>query len=86
MSPDSITRRFTCQFASRRYSMAVSFGDQCSPISDTTILSSMTTGCDLMDHVMTQIVPAAMAATLAALMWTLTVSVLRVGILRRASQ
>jgi Na+/H+ antiporter NhaC len=27
------------------------FGDQCSPISDTTILSSMFTGCDLMDHV-----------------------------------
>ena len=26
-------------------------GDQCSPISDTTILSSMCTGCDLMDHV-----------------------------------
>jgi Na+/H+ antiporter NhaC len=27
------------------------YGDQCSPISDTTILSSMTTGTDLMDHV-----------------------------------
>ncbi|MEO0578252.1 MAG: Na+/H+ antiporter NhaC family protein, partial [Pseudomonadota bacterium] len=46
------------------------FGDQCSPISDTTILSSMTTGCDLMDHVMTQIVPAGIAASLAALLWT----------------
>ena len=31
------------------------FGDQCSPISDTTILSSMFTGCDLMDHVRTQL-------------------------------
>eukprot|EP01093_Parvamoeba_rugata_P007512 TRINITY_DN22164_c0_g1_i1.p2 TRINITY_DN22164_c0_g1~~TRINITY_DN22164_c0_g1_i1.p2 ORF type:complete len:141 (-),score=12.43 TRINITY_DN22164_c0_g1_i1:2-424(-) len=31
------------------------FGDQCSPISDTTILSSLATGCDLMDHVKTQI-------------------------------
>ena len=51
------------------------FGDQCSPISDTTILSSMTTGCDLMDHVTTQIVPATMAAVLAALLWTLTVLV-----------
>jgi hypothetical protein len=30
------------------------FGDQCSPISDTTILSSLATGCDLMDHVYTQ--------------------------------
>lgn len=37
------------------------FGDQCSPISDTTILSSMFTGCDLMDHVKSQI-PLALAA------------------------
>ncbi len=49
------------------------FGDQCSPISDTTILSAMTTGCDLMDHVKTQIVPASYAAVLAGLMWTATV-------------
>ena len=49
------------------------YGDQCSPISDTTILSSMTTGCDLMDHVKTQIVPATFAASLAALLWMLTV-------------
>lgn len=47
------------------------YGDQCSPISDTTILSSMTTGCDLMDHVKTQIVPATYAAGLAAMLWTL---------------
>jgi len=40
-------------------------GDQCSPISDTTILSSMFTGCDLMDHVRTQI-PLALAAAGAA--------------------
>ncbi|MEM7277270.1 MAG: Na+/H+ antiporter NhaC family protein, partial [Pseudomonadota bacterium] len=46
------------------------FGDQCSPISDTTILSAMTTGCDLMDHVTTQIVPASMAAGLAAILWS----------------
>lgn len=39
------------------------FGDQCSPISDTTILSSMFTGCDLMDHVKTQL-PLALAAAL----------------------
>ena len=49
------------------------YGDQCSPISDTTILSSMTTGCDLMDHVKSQIVPATYAASLAALLWTATV-------------
>ena len=49
------------------------YGDQCSPISDTTILSSMTTGCDLMDHVKSQIVPATFAATAAAFLWTATV-------------
>lgn len=49
------------------------YGDQCSPISDTTILSSMTTGCDLMDHVKSQIVPASFAAGLAAILWTITV-------------
>ena len=49
------------------------FGDQCSPISDTTILSAMTTGCDLMDHVKSQLVPATFAATLAGCLWTLTV-------------
>ncbi|MFG0263212.1 MAG: Na+/H+ antiporter NhaC family protein, partial [Novipirellula sp. JB048] len=50
------------------------YGDQCSPISDTTILSAMTTGCDLMDHVKTQIVPASYAAALAAVLWTATVA------------
>lgn len=48
------------------------FGDQCSPISDTTVLSSMCTGCDLMDHVKTQIVPASAAALLAAVCWTVS--------------
>ncbi|NNF15902.1 MAG: sodium:proton antiporter [Gammaproteobacteria bacterium] len=52
------------------------YGDQCSPISDTTILSSMTTGCDLMDHVKTQIVPASFAAAIAAFLWTLSALVL----------
>lgn len=46
------------------------YGDQCSPISDTTILSAMATGCDLMDHVTTQIVPASFAAALAGALWT----------------
>ena len=31
------------------------FGDHCSPISDTTIMSCATTGCDIIDHVKTQI-------------------------------
>tara|TARA_B100001121_G_C18700507_1_gene627544 strand:- start:17431 stop:19359 length:1929 start_codon:yes stop_codon:yes gene_type:complete len=47
-------------------------GDQCSPISDTTILSSMCTGCDLMDHVKTQIIPAMYAAGLALICWTIS--------------
>jgi Na+/H+ antiporter NhaC len=47
------------------------FGDQCSPISDTTILSSMCTGADLMDHVTTQIPVALQAAALALVGWTL---------------
>jgi len=31
------------------------WGDHCSPISDTTVLSSMATSCDYMDHVRTQL-------------------------------
>ena len=46
------------------------YGDQCSPISDTTVLSSVCTGCDLMDHVKTQIPQASVAAGLAAVCWT----------------
>ncbi|MCH8840094.1 MAG: sodium:proton antiporter [Planctomycetes bacterium] len=46
------------------------FGDQCSPISDTTILSSICTGADLMDHVTTQIPVAGQAALLAVGCWT----------------
>lgn len=47
------------------------YGDQCSPISDTTVLSSMCTGCDLMDHVKTQLPPATLAALIAGVLWTL---------------
>ena len=46
------------------------FGDQCSPISDTTVLSSISTGCDLMDHVKSQIPQASFAAGLASICWT----------------
>ena len=38
------------------------FGDHCSPISDTTVLSSMASGCDHVDHVRTQIPYALMIA------------------------
>ena len=43
------------------------WADHCSPISDTTVLSSLATGCDHMDHVRTQI-PYALAGGLAALL------------------
>jgi len=52
------------------------FGDQCSPISDTTILSSMFTGSDLMDHVRTQLPLAVAAASLGAVASTLCALVL----------
>ncbi len=40
------------------------FGDHCSPISDTTILSSMASGSDHIDHVRTQLPYALMAAAI----------------------
>jgi len=50
------------------------FGDQCSPISDTTILSSMFTGCDLMDHVRTQLPLAGVSAGLGVVLSTIAVT------------
>lgn len=41
------------------------FGDHCSPLSDTTVMSCVATGCDLMAHVVTQL-PYAMCAMLSA--------------------
>ncbi len=41
------------------------FGDHCSPISDTTVLSSAATGCDHLSHVRTQLPYALMVATIA---------------------
>jgi len=41
------------------------FGDHCSPISDTTILSSMSSACDLIDHVNTQLPYALVIAAVA---------------------
>ena len=43
------------------------FGDHCSPISDTTILSSMGTGCNHIDHVQTQIYYAIFVAIISIL-------------------
>ena len=47
------------------------FGDQCSPISDTTILSSLACGADVMDHVLTQLPLAVAAASLGAALATI---------------
>lgn len=41
------------------------FGDHCSPISDTTVLSSMAAGCDHVDHVRTQLPYALLVAVVA---------------------
>ncbi|MBT8088543.1 MAG: Na+/H+ antiporter NhaC family protein [Gammaproteobacteria bacterium] len=47
------------------------WADHCSPISDTTVLSSLATGCDHMDHVRTQIPYALLGGTAAALICVL---------------
>ncbi|MGA1464177.1 MAG: Na+/H+ antiporter NhaC family protein [Balneolaceae bacterium] len=49
------------------------FGDQCSPISDTTILSSLATGSDLMDHVTSQFPLALLAGILSVIAYALAV-------------
>jgi Na+/H+ antiporter NhaC len=41
------------------------FGDHCSPISDTTIMSSMASSCDHVDHVRTQLPYALFGAAVA---------------------
>jgi Na+/H+ antiporter NhaC len=41
------------------------FGDHCSPISDTTVLSAMSSACDLIDHVRTQLPYALLVAFVA---------------------
>ncbi|HWV58566.1 MAG TPA: Na+/H+ antiporter NhaC family protein, partial [Longimicrobiales bacterium] len=43
------------------------FGDHCSPISDTTVLSSMSSSCDHIDHVRTQLPYAVTVAVVALL-------------------
>ncbi|NQV73470.1 Na+/H+ antiporter NhaC family protein [bacterium] len=49
------------------------WGDHCSPISDTTILSSMASGCDHIDHVRTQLPYAMLVGGVAVLGGTLPV-------------
>jgi Na+/H+ antiporter NhaC len=50
------------------------WGDHCSPISDTTILSSMASGCDHIEHVRTQIPYALMVGLIAIFFCTIPVA------------
>jgi len=45
------------------------FGDHCSPISDTTIISSLAAGCDHLEHVRTQLPYAVFVGTLTLLLY-----------------
>ena len=47
------------------------FGDHCSPISDTTIISSMASDCDVIEHVRTQIPYALISGVIAVVLFTL---------------
>ena len=47
------------------------FGDHCSPISDTTVLSSMSAGCDHLEHVKTQLPYALTVGGLSVVLGTL---------------
>lgn len=48
------------------------FGDHCSPISDTTMVASMASACDHIDHVNTQIPYALLSAGIAAVLYLIT--------------
>jgi Na+/H+ antiporter NhaC len=47
------------------------FGDHCSPISDTTIISSMASGCDVVEHVKTQLPYALISGIIAAILFVI---------------
>jgi Na+/H+ antiporter NhaC len=47
------------------------FGDHCSPISDTTIISSLASECDVIEHVQTQLPYALISGFIALLLFTL---------------
>ena len=48
------------------------FGDHCSPISDTTIISSMASASDHIDHVRTQLPYALLAGTVSVVLFLIT--------------
>jgi Na+/H+ antiporter NhaC len=45
------------------------FGDHCSPISDTTAVSAIASGCDLLEHVRTQLPYALVGGMIALIMY-----------------
>jgi len=45
------------------------FGDHCSPISDTTIISSLAAGCDHIEHVKTQLPYALISGAIALVLF-----------------
>jgi Na+/H+ antiporter NhaC len=47
------------------------FGDHCSPISDTTIISAMASGCDVIEHTKTQLPYALISAAMALFLFIL---------------
>jgi Na+/H+ antiporter NhaC len=49
------------------------FGDHCSPISDTTVLSSQSSGCDHLEHVWTQMPYALLAGTISIAIGTIPI-------------
>ncbi|MFT7580175.1 MAG: Na+/H+ antiporter NhaC [Myxococcota bacterium] len=57
------------------------FGDHCSVISDTTIMSSLSSGCDHIDHVRTQLPYALLAMAMAALVGYLMLPLVDVPVL-----
>ncbi|MBN1945090.1 MAG: hypothetical protein JW797_05405 [Bradymonadales bacterium] len=56
-------------------------GDHCSPISDTTVMSSIASSCDHIDHVRTQLPYAITCALLASLAYATVVSELPLGVI-----
>jgi len=52
------------------------FGDHCSPLSDTTVLSSLGSACDLMDHVRTQLPYALTAGAFTCILYLLLTAVM----------
>ncbi len=47
------------------------FGDHCSPISDTTAVSAIASGCELLEHVKTQLPYALFGGALTLILYTL---------------